>query len=68
MTLEDMSRLVQSIREQDTMRTDYPPIESGFICNVFTEYLKRMKYPNHFAIFDSFNPIQGGVDRFVARV
>lgn len=40
LTIEDLSRLLQSIREQDVFRTDIAPLENDFISFVMEGYLR----------------------------
>ncbi len=45
MTIEDLSRLLQSIREQDIFRTDIPPLQPEFITFIMDGYMRpSVKY------------------------
>ena len=41
-TLDDLSKLLQSIREQDIVGADLPELESQYVRLVMTDYLRRM--------------------------
>jgi len=40
--VDDLTKLLQSIREQDVMRTDIPRIEPEFVAFIMSEFLRRM--------------------------
>ena len=42
--MDDLTKLLQSIREQDVMRSDIPTIEPEYVAFIMTEYLKRMNH------------------------
>lgn len=42
LTVDDFSKLLQSIREQDTLRTDLGRLDRAYIENVMSEYIKGM--------------------------
>ena len=40
--ITDLAKLLQSIREQDVMKTDIPAIEADYVTYVMTEFMRRM--------------------------
>ena len=40
-TMDDLTKLLQSIREQDVLRSDIPRIEPEYVAFIMTEYMKR---------------------------
>lgn len=49
--MEDLSRLLQSIREQDIFRTDIPPLEPEFIAYTMEGYLRpSVKYKDSWMV------------------
>ena len=67
--MDDLTKLLQSIREQDVMRSDLPSMEPEFVTFIMNEYMKRM-IPHLLPQFrlSSRNEIQRQLASTMARV